>query len=82
MKSMPFLFAAVIGLAFHVVGAGLGAQGTSFLVSSAVSPQTWMRSCSYAGPGGMAVVEIEASRACPAVPSDEGLLVRQAGLVE
>ena len=81
MKSMPILFAAAAALALYLGGAGLGASGRSVLVSSAVSPETWMRACSYVGPGGLRKVEVDAGEACLSAPGpDPAALVRQARL--
>jgi hypothetical protein len=83
MKSMSVLFLAAAGLALYLAGIGVEASGRTVLVSSSVSPETWRRACSFAGPDGLRTVEVEAHETCdsagsraPAGPVRQATLAR------
>lgn len=81
MKSMSVLFLAAAGLALYLAGVGVEASGRSVLVSSSVSPETWRRACSFAGPDGMRTLVVEAHETCESsVGRELAAPVRQAVL--
>lgn len=68
MKSMPVLIVAAAVVCVYAAGASQRWSGSQVLVSSHVSPQTWVRTCTYSLAGGLRSMEVDATDACPSTP--------------
>ena len=77
MKSMPILIAAAAVASLYGASASQRWSGSQALVSSSISQQTWMRTCTYSVPEGVKSVEVDASVACPSTPSHSSVAANQ-----
>ncbi len=68
MKSMPILVAAVVVVSLYAVGASQRLSSSQMLVSSSLSQQTWVRTCTYSGAEGLKSLEVDATQTCPSTP--------------
>ena len=68
MKSMPILIVVAAVASVYAAGASQRWSGSQVLVSSHLSPQTWVRTCTYSLAGGLKSLEVDASITCPSTP--------------
>lgn len=65
MKSLPVVIAAAVVVSLYGAGASQRWSGSQLLVSSSLSQETWVRTCTYSGADGLQSVEVNASKTCP-----------------
>lgn len=68
MKSMPILIVAAAMATAYAASASQRWSGSQVLVSSVISPQTWVRTCTYSLAEGLMAMEVDASVTCPSTP--------------
>jgi hypothetical protein len=68
MKSMPILIVAAAVAIACAASASQRWSGSQVLVSSVISPQTWVRTCTYSLAEGLKAMEVDASVTCPSTP--------------